>query len=106
MIKHIVLWKLKPEMVATKDIYQKNIAQIRENYRVLRKKVPEIVKLELFETVKHGKDIYEFGAAMEFASLEALESFQRSDAHKEPAAKAFCDSVRECKAVIDYEIAE
>ena len=103
MIRHVVLWKLKPEATATEEIYQKNMAQIRENHRVLKQAVPQIRKMTVAEGVNTGKDFYEFGAFMDFDSLEDLAIFQKSDAHKDPTAKAFCESVRACKAVIDFE---
>lgn len=103
MIRHVVLWKLKAEVKVSEEIYRKTVDQIRENYRVLKENMPLIRNMEIYESVKTGKDFYEIGTLMDFDSLEDLELFQKSDAHKEPKAKAFCDAVRECKAVIDFE---
>ena len=104
MIRHVVLWKLKPEACATPEILQANLAKIRENHRIMDQNSPLILRMELCQSVRQGEDIYEFGAIMDFASLEALLEYRASPAHLEPEAKAFCDAVRERKATIDYEV--
>lgn len=103
MIRHLVMWKLKPEAVATEEIYKQNLAQVRENFRVLCAAVPEIQNFGLFENINHGGDFYEFVVSMDFEDAAALQRFQVSPAHREPISKAFCLSIRERKATVDYE---
>lgn len=104
MIRHIVLWKLKPEAATDAGTLRRNLDQIRRNHRVMEQASPLILRMELVESVQSGKDIYEFGAIMDFASLDTLHAYRASSAHMEPAAMEFCNSVRERKATIDYEI--
>lgn len=103
MIRHIVLWKLKPEE-ATGDVLARNIDQIRKNSQRMVDEMPLIRGFSFFVGVKQGKDLYELATAMDFDSLEDLTAFQASPAHHDPDSRAFCDRVRERKAVIDFEI--
>lgn len=104
MIRHVVLWKLKPEAVATEEILEANLAQVCENHRKMQANAPQILRMELCRSVQSGTDIYEFGAIMDFASLETLRAYRASPAHLEPEAMAFCNAIRERKATIDYEV--
>ena len=104
MVKHVVLWKLKPEASATPEILEQNISRQMERFRQMQADVPEILNLEVFRNFKQGPDFYEFMVVMDFASREALEAFQHSPSHTDPEARAFGQSIRERKAVIDYEI--
>ena len=104
MIKHCVMWKLKPEAVATPEIFEANLAKQTERFRQMERDVPEIDKLEIYRNIKSGKDFYEFMVVMDFKDRDALEAFQHSDTHTDPAARAFGQSIRERKAVVDFEL--
>lgn len=103
MIRHVVLWKLKPE-AASPEVLAHNIAQIRRNCQRMVEQLPLIRNFAFYQGVKQGKDLYEVATAMDFDSLEALAEFQASPAHHDPDSRAFCELVREHKAVIDFEI--
>lgn len=103
MIRHIVLWKLKPEE-ATPEVLAQNIDQIRRNSQRMVERMPLIRSFSFYVGVKQGKDLYEIATAMDFDSLEDLAAFQASPAHHDPDSRAFCERVRERKAVIDFEI--
>ena len=68
--------------------------------------LPLIRRFSFYKGIKQGKDLYEAATAMDFDSLEALAEFQASPAHHDPDSRAFCELVRERKAVIDFEIQE
>ena len=103
MIRHVVLWKLKSE-AASPEVLAQNIAQIRRNCQHMVEQLPLIRNFAFYQGVKQGKDLYEVATAMDFDSLEALAEFQASPAHHDPDSRAFCELVRERKAVIDFEI--
>lgn len=103
MIRHVVLWKLKPE-AASPEVLAQNIAQIRRNCQRMVEQLPLIRNFAFYQGVKQGKDLFEVATAMDFDSLEALAEFQASPAHHDPDSRAFCELVRERKAVIDFEI--
>lgn len=103
MIRHVVLWKLKPE-AASPEVLAQNIAQIRRNCQRMVEQLPLIRNFAFYQGVKQGKDLYEVATAMDFDSLEALAEFQASPAHHDPDSRAFCELVRKRKAVIDFEI--
>lgn len=105
MIRHVVLWKLKPE-AAHAEVLAENIAQIRKNCQRMVEEMPLIRRFSFYVGVKQGNDLYEVATAMDFDSLEALAEFQASPAHHDPDSRAFCELVRERKAVIDFEIQE
>lgn len=104
MIRHIVLWKLKETITADEEVLRKTVDQIFENHRRMKENAPQILRMELCRSVRSGADIYEFGAIMDFASVESLLEFRASDAHTDPVAMAFCHCVRERKATIDFEV--
>lgn len=105
MIRHVVLWKLKPE-AADSEVLAQNLAQIYRNCQRMVEEMPLIRRFSFYSGIKQGKDLYEAATAMDFDSLEALAEFQASPAHHDPDSRAFCELVRERKAVIDFEIQE
>ena len=100
MVKHLVMWKLKPEAKATPEIFAENMRTVRGNFQKLREAVPEIHGLEIYESFSEGT--YDFVVIMDFDSPEDMLTFQRSPAHHEKESYDFCLRVRESKATVDY----
>lgn len=103
MIKHIVLWKLKPEAKATQEIYAANMERQKARFQSMLAESPMMRSLTVYPGVGSGPDIYDFAVVMEFDSRESLNAFQTSPTHKDPKAREFGMSIREKKAVIDIE---
>ena len=104
MVKHVVMWKLKPEAVATPEIFESNFNRQVERFRQMERDVPQIKKLDVYNNFKKGEDFYEFMVVMTFDSKSDLEAFQKSPTHRDPEARAFGQSIRARKAVVDFEI--
>ena len=105
MVKHVVMWKLKPEAAATPEILDANIARMEKRYQEMKEAVPDMISYELYRNFKHGNpDFCEFMVVMTFASREDLKTFQESPSHTDPVAREFGRSIRERRAVVDYEI--
>jgi hypothetical protein len=100
----MVMWKLKPEAVSTKEIADANIEKQMERFRNLKSRVPEIKQLKVFRSFNTGDNFYDFVVIMDFNSREDLQKFQISTAHRDPEGRKFVDLIRESKAVVDYEV--
>ena len=98
------MWKLKPEARSTPEIFEKNLQTLKENFRILEANIPQIHNLQVLASFKHGNNFFDLIVTMDFDSRGDLESFQKSPAHHEPQSMAFCDLIREQKAVVDIEI--
>ncbi len=103
MVKHMVLWMLKPEAKETPEILASNMERLIKRFHSMKDASPMMNSINVYPTVRHGKDVYDFAVVMEFDSLEKLEEFQVSPAHKDPKESQFGLSIREKKAVIDIE---
>lgn len=104
MVKHIVLWMLKPEAKATKECLEANMSRQMARFREMQQDCPMIRALNVYPSFRTGTDIYDFAVVMDFDSREDLEAFQKSPGHKNPKASSFGLSIRERKAVVDIEI--
>lgn len=104
MIKHLVMWKLKDEVKPTKEALDAIITEQTKRFRAMQARIPEIEALTVYPAIKQGKDFYDFVVVMDFADRDALERMQRSDAHHDPSDREFVARIRECKAVVDYEL--
>ncbi len=104
MVKHIVLWMLKPEAKETPEILAENMDRLTKRFHSMKEASPMMNSISVYPTLRHGNDIYDFAVVMEFDDLKALEEFQVSPAHKDPKESKFGLSIREKKAVIDIEI--
>lgn len=100
MVKHIVLWRLKPE--AHGQTAAENARAIKEKLEALVGLVPGLVSLEVgldFERSDQASDVVLYSV---FTSREALRSYQEHPAHK--AVMPFIAEARSERRVIDYEI--
>lgn len=99
MIKHIVLWKLKPE--AEGKTAEENAALIKEKLEGLYGKIPEIKSIQVQSNELIGAGNYDISLIAEFESMEALFAYQKNPLHEEVAV--FVKNVNEARAAIDFE---
>ncbi len=92
MIRHIVMWKFRPET----DTEQ---ARFLEGLRNLQGVIPQLLKSEVAVNVGQGN--YDAVLVSEFESLETLETYKNDPRHK--AVSALCKSIREDRVAVDYE---
>lgn len=100
MIKHIVMFKLKPEYEGKTAM--ENAIEAKTRAEKLIDLVPTLKKLEV--CINHEKanpDNYEFALVCDFADMEALNAYQVHPAHV--AFGQFITPRRDLRACIDYE---
>jgi hypothetical protein len=99
MIKHIVLWRLKPAALGNDKAT--NARLIKQRLEALQGKIPGLLKLEVGIDFVCGENSSDISLYSEFASREALDAYQVHPAHKEVAA--FVTEARAERRVVDYE---
>ncbi len=100
MIKHIVLWKLKP--VAEGATAQENAALIKEKLEGLAGKIPEIKSIRVHANTLKIEGNYDVSLIAEFESEDAMYAYQKNPLHEEVAV--YVKKVVETRAAIDFEI--
>lgn len=93
MIRHIVMWKFRPDTQAEQ-------AQFLNGLRSLQGVIPELLSSQVAENVGAGN--YDAVLVAEFADLAALETYKNDPRHK--AVSALCKSIRTDRVAVDYEI--
>ena len=104
MIRHMVLWMLKPEAKITEEIKNQNIERQIIRSHEMFEHASMMKDLRVYKGVRAGSDVYDFVVVMDFDSLDDLEKFEKSPDHMDPVARSFGLSIRERKAVIDIEL--
>jgi len=100
MIRHIVMWTLKDE--ADGRTRAENSRRLKEALERMRAHIPEILRMEVGLNAVEGPDAFDLVLVADFAALDDLERYQVHPAHDE--VKALARTVREDRAVVDYEI--
>ena len=98
MIKHIVLWKLKPE--AEGHTAQENALWIKEHLEALMGVVSELLSCEVGINIVDGN--YDACLISTFESLEALDVYKKHPAHIE--ISTYCKKIRESRVACDFVI--
>jgi hypothetical protein len=98
MIKHIVLWKLKP--LAEGAGKAENAAIMKRDLEALKSKIPQIRHIEVGANVISSDASYDVALYSEFASEEDLTIYQQHPDHVKVAD--FVAKVREGRVVVDY----
>ena len=93
MIRHIVLWKFRP---GTEEEQRKFL----EGLRGLQGVIPQLLRSEVAVNVGPGN--YDAVLVSEFESLAALEAYKSDPRHQ--AVSALCQSIREDRTAVDYEL--
>lgn len=96
MIKHIVCWKIKPELNKSETI-----ARIKSELESLPALIREIKMLEVGVNVTHIEVAYDVVLVSDFESLEALDIYQKHPAHQRAAQ--YIRSVVSERVLVDYE---
>ncbi len=100
MLKHIVLFKLKPSAEgATKE---ENAKRIKRDLEALRGKIPQIKHLEVGINSIMSEASYDVAIYSEFANEADLTTYARHPEHLKVAE--FVGKVRESRVVVDYLI--
>ncbi|MBF0122942.1 MAG: Dabb family protein [Candidatus Omnitrophica bacterium] len=100
MIKHIVLWKLKN--TANGHDRAMNAGIIKARLEALNGRIPGMMKLEVGVDYSCVDGSWDVALYSEFVSRQALSDYQTHPEHE--AVKAFVMSVRDDRAVADYEV--
>lgn len=98
MIKHIVMWKLKPE--AEGHTASENAHWIKEHLEALMGVVPQLLSCEVGINVIDGN--YDACLISTFASLDDLDAYKKHPAHV--AISSYCKKVRESRVACDFVI--
>ena len=98
MIKHIVMWKLKPE--AEGHTARENAQWMKEHLEALMGVVPQLLSCEVGINVVDGN--YDACLISTFASLDDLDAYKKHPAHV--AISSYCKKVRESRVACDFVI--
>jgi quinol monooxygenase YgiN len=100
LVKHLVLWKLKPE--AHGQSAAENARAIKEKLEALRGRIPGLLRLEVgidFSRTDNSSDV---ALNSEFESRAALDAYQAHPDHK--ALMPFILEARSERRLCDYEV--
>lgn len=98
MIKHIVMWQLKPE--AEGHTAQENAQWMKNHLEALMGVVPELLSCEVGINVVEGN--YDACLISTFNSLEDLEAYKKHPAHV--AISTYCKKIRLSRVACDFVI--
>ena len=93
MIRHIVLWKFRPGTEAEREQFLTGLA-------ALQGVIPELKQSQVVRNVGEGN--YDAALISDFDSLEDLAHYKADPRHR--AVSALCQSIRESRAAVDYEL--
>jgi len=100
MVKHIVLWKLKP--TAEGASAAENAARIKRELEGLVGKIPGLVQAEVGVDFNRSEAAWDLALYSVFSDRAALEAYQRHPTHNVVAD--FIARVRADRVVVDYEV--
>jgi hypothetical protein len=99
MIKHIVLWKLKPS--AEGSSAEPNARAVKARLETLRGRIPGLRHLEVGIDCNRSEAAYDVALYSEFETRADLDAYQAHPDHQ--AVAAFIARVRAERVVVDYE---
>ncbi len=100
MVKHIVLWRLKPE--AHGQSAAVNARLIKEKLEGLLGRIPGLLRIEVCIDFERSEQAADIALYSEFESRAALDAYQVHPEHK--AVMPFIGEARAERRVVDYEI--
>ena len=100
MIRHVVMWKFKPE--AEGKTREENMAIVRDSLYALVPIIPEIKRMEIGFDVKHTDMSMDFMLLTEFDNMDTLAYYAAHPDHV--AVAAYLGKVVEKRVVLDCEI--
>lgn len=98
MLKHIVMWKLKPE--AEGKTKAENAKWLKEHLEALVGIVPEIRSVQVGINVKESESAYDAVLISTFDDKESLEAYKVNPAHI--AISNYCRKVRNSRVEVDF----
>jgi hypothetical protein len=97
MIKHMVLWRLKPEnRVVAK------VQELRKRLETLQEKIPLVLNLEVGINLTSPHTTHDVVLSVEFRNLADLELYRAHPEHQ--AVAAYVRTLAEERASVDYVI--
>jgi hypothetical protein len=99
VIKHIVMWKLKPQAEGADAA--SNARRMKAELEGLRGRIPGLLSLEVGLDVDRSGAAYDVVLVSAFEGREALAAYQVHPEHTKVAG--FIGKVRQERAVVDYE---
>ena len=99
MIKHIIVWHLKPEAHGNTSTH--NARLIKEKLEALQGRIPGLLKIEVGIDISRGADSGDLVLYSEFENNEALEVYRDHPDHK--AVFPFIAGARADRVIVDYE---
>ena len=99
MVKHIVLWRLKPE--AHGRPAAENARAIKEKLEALRGRIPGMLTIEVGLDFSRSDNSCDLALYSEFESRAALDVYQAHPEHK--AVMPFILEARSQRHLVDYE---
>ncbi len=100
MVKHIVIWRLKPE--AHGRTAAQNAQSIKEKLESLRGRVPGMLRLEVGLDFSREESSGDLVLYSEFETRDALNAYQVHPEHE--AMKPFILEARSERRLVDYEL--
>ena len=94
MIRHIVLWRLKPEG-------RERFDEIKATLEAQLSRIPGLLRVEVGRNFKEGRRSVDFALICDFANRESLEAYHKHPAHHE--TRAVVDPLVEDHWIADYE---
>ncbi len=100
MIRHIVMWKFKPE--AAGKSREENMEKVKRDLLALVQIIPEIKRMEIGFDITHSDMSMDLLLLTEFSSVEDMKIYANHQEHLK--VSAFVRSVIETRVVLDCEI--
>ena len=94
MIRHIVLWRLKPEG-------RLRFGDVRAALEAQLGRIPGLLRVEVGRSFATGRRAVDFALCCDFESRDALEAYHAHPAHRE--TRGIVDSLVEEHWIVDYE---
>lgn len=95
MIRHVVLWRLKPEGSEAFDT-------IRAALEAQAGKIPGLLRIEVGRNVAASRRAVDMALVCDFESRAALAGYHRHPAHMQ--TRAIVDPLAEEHWIVDYEV--
>jgi quinol monooxygenase YgiN len=99
LLKHIIVWRLKPE--AHGNTAAENAKLIKAKLEGLRGRIPGLLKLEVGIDISRGQESGDLVLYSEFENAAALEAYRVHPDHK--AIFPFIAEARADRVIVDYQ---
>jgi hypothetical protein len=95
MVRHLVLWRLKPEAFSQFPLIKTTLeGQVG--------RIPGLLRVEVGRNFKEGRRAVDFALTCDFSDRAALEAYHKHPAHHE--TRAIVDPLIEDHWIADYEL--